>query len=227
MSVAKTSKSKKLITIPTETFIETTPIDINKKIDNEVKDEIKELKTNLMSSSNINNESLSLLLNLYSKLSKKYKKLKIKKDNLEKIVKNQYAHTKLIGKTVDIIANSACSFEILAGRAGAFLPHKITILCKRKSEEPGILDTKCSVSICSVMVMGCPQLVSFDGSTVYGNTFDSAFFENGKIIDWNVFGNSAGQGLQIDIRNFNNFLVAVSVIIEGDHHDCSAIGLPR
>lgn len=200
----------------------------DKAIEASVKKEVEEIL-----SKSTEGESLRLLLDVYSKLSKKYKKLKIKKDSLEKIVNNPYINSKIIYGAIDLNpyedhagATRLTGLEILADRAGAFKPHKITVFCRRKTQESGIISIDCSVDVLSVEVMGIPQFANYcDLRNKIYKYIDSRFFESGKIVDWAVFGASAGQGLLISLRNQNNFTVSVSIIIEGMAADTSLIGM--
>lgn len=123
-----------------------------------------------------------------------------------------------------ITAGSSATIEALAGRAGAFKPRSVYMI--------GIGDADPSVNarleILNVTVMGNPQLVNFDGVTVAGNRGITDFFNlqcMPQPVDWQVFGASAGQGLQITVRNPDPALaVQFYIAIWGDAADTSLIG---
>lgn len=123
-----------------------------------------------------------------------------------------------------VAAVTNATVEALAGRAGAFKPRSVYMI--------GIGEADPSVNarfeILNVTVMGNPQLVNFDGVTVAGNRGITDFFNlqcMPQPVDWQVFGASAGQGLQITVRNPDAALAAFFYLaVWGDAADTSLIG---
>lgn len=123
-----------------------------------------------------------------------------------------------------VAAVTNATVEALAGRAGAFKPRAVYMI--------GIGEVDPSVNgrfeILNVTVMGNPQLVNFDGVTVAGNRGITDFFNlqcMPQPVDWQVFGASAGQGLQITVRNPDPALAMFFYLsVWGDAADTSLIG---
>lgn len=123
-----------------------------------------------------------------------------------------------------VAAGATATVEALAGRAGAFKPRAVYMI--------GIGDDDPSVNarfeILNVTVMGTPQLINYDGTTVAANRGITDFFNlqcMPQPVDWQVFGSSAGQGLQIAIRNPDAALDAIFYLaVWGDAADTSLIG---
>lgn len=106
----------------------------------------------------------------------------------------------LFRRSAVIAAGASGSLEALAGRSGAFKP--------RSAYMVGIADDDPSVNarfeIANITVMGTPQLINFDGVTNVNNRGLTDFYNlqcMPQPVDWDVFGSSQGQGLQIEVVN--------------------------
>jgi len=132
---------------------------------------------------------------------------------------------KLLFKRSDdaIAAATNAEVEALAGRAGAFKPRAVYMI------GTGSDDTSVNVrfEILNVTVMGNPQLVNYDGTTVAGNRGITDFFNlqcMPQPVDWAVFGASAGQGLNVTVRNVGAVAALFYLAVWGDGASTSMIG---
>lgn len=134
-------------------------------------------------------------------------------------------HLKVVFKNSgDVTAESTATVEVLAGRSGAFKPRSVYMV-GIGSEDPSL---NARFQILDVTVMGNPQLVSYQGTTVTTDRGLTDFFNlqyAPQPVDWAVFGASAGQGLNIVIRNPDPVLTAVFYIaVWGDAASSELIG---
>lgn len=135
-------------------------------------------------------------------------------------------HLKIVFRNSGVVpAAGTASFEVLAGRAGAFKPRAVYMV-GISNVDPA---TNVRFTINNILVMGIPQLVSYDGATVLTNRGLTDFFNlqcMPQPVDWAVFGSSAGQGLQFDVTNLDaNDAAVLYVAIWGDAADTSLIGI--
>jgi len=123
-----------------------------------------------------------------------------------------------------VAAVTTADVEVLAGRAGAVKP-RATYMVGIGVDDPSV---NVRFQILDVTVMGNPQLVSYQGSTVATDRGLTDFFNlqcMPQPVDWAVFGASAGQGLVITVRNLEPVISAVFYIaIWGDAASCDLIG---
>lgn|SRR5574338_317981 len=116
------------------------------------------------------------------------------------------------------------SVEVLAGRAGAFKPCAVYMV-GIGADDPSV---NVRFQILDVTVMGNPQLVSYQGTTVASDRGLTDFFNlqcMPQPVDWAVFGASAGQGLIVSVRNLEPEIDAVFYIaVWGDGATCDLIG---
>lgn len=80
------------------------------------------------------------------------------------------------------------------------------------------------VEICSICVMGCPQLYNYDGNYNPNHRGTSKFYEIEKPIDFHIFGACVGQGLQIIINNIYYSELKMSILLKGIMAPSSLIG---
>ena len=125
---------------------------------------------------------------------------------LEKLTKTLAEVNKDTFLIKDIFRNSgtiqpleSASFEVLAGRAGAFKPTEIQMYGLTES---GLKPVQ--FELLDVTIMGNPQLVNYQGTTVTRDRGLVKFWNTPRPVDWGVFGSSAGQGLQIVVRNMSS-----------------------
>lgn len=185
-------------------------------------------------------ESKLLIEQLVKEIQKneELKKLELKK--LEEKLELNQSKTKQSEKlhhifhTVTIDSNSNATIEINADKFGACKPITCTMYVSdyetpiRNIAIDGIKIQQNRqekfVEIMNVTVMGCPQLVNFDGVTVAGNRGISKFYTKDKQVDWQVFGASTGQGLQFSVRNPFNTKLSISIGLQVLPADTSLIG---
>lgn len=124
----------------------------------------------------------------------------------------------------EVAAGAESSIEVLAGRAGAFKPRAVYMV-GIGSADPSV---NVRFQILDVNVMGDPQLVNYQGSSIAIERGLTDFFNMQCMpqgVDWTVFGSSAGQGLQITVRNLEPATAAVFYIaIWGDAASCDLVG---
>jgi hypothetical protein len=166
---------------------------------------------------------IEIITENYNRLEKELIQIQKENENLKQHLKEKFPNT--VYSSIDLKpyenSDSAQYLEVLAGRFGAFRPMRVSILCRRKTQESGVFEKECSADLLSVTIMGAPQFGNFFSDCYYS---DTKFFENGKNVNWGVFGNSLGQGLGFKIRNPHNFCVSVSVMVDGYGANTSMIG---
>lgn len=110
-------------------------------------------------------------------------------------------HLKLVfRRSEDVPPQGIATVEVLAGRGGAFKPRAVYMV-GIGSVDPSI---NARFEILDVRVMGTPQLINYSGATVPAERGITDFFNLQclpQAVDWQMFGASAGQGLQITILN--------------------------
>lgn len=110
-------------------------------------------------------------------------------------------HLKLVFRRSDSVApQGTATVEVLAGRGGAFKPRAVYMVGIGVSD-PSI---NARFEILDVRVMGTPQLINYSGATVAAERGLTDFFNlqcAPQPVDWQMFGASQGQGLQITILN--------------------------
>lgn len=128
--------------------------------------------------------------------------LKTELDNLAKhiVEKTKDTHTlkEIFHKTKLIKAQDTSTIEITSHRCETFKPTDIKIEVYR---EDGI---NVPFELIDVRVMGTPQLVNYSGMNVDSDRGLLSFYKETQNIDWMAFGPSAGQGLQISVKNNSN-----------------------
>ena len=134
-------------------------------------------------------------------------------------------HLKLVFKNSGSVAGSGtATVEVLAGRSGAFKPRAVYMV-GIGAADPSI---NARFEILDVTVMGNPQLVSYQGTTVATDRGLTDFFNlqcAPQPVDWAVFGSSAGQGLNIVVRNPDPAAAAVFYIaVWGDGASPDLVG---
>lgn len=134
-------------------------------------------------------------------------------------------HLKVVFKNSGTVeAEATATVEVLAGRSGAFKPRAVYMV-GIGAEDPSI---NARFQILDVTVMGNPQLVSYQGTTVATDRGLTDFFNlqcAPQPVDWAVFGASAGQGLNIVVRNPDAAVDAVFYIaVWGDAASSELIG---
>ncbi len=152
----------------------------------------------------------------------------LKLDHLEK--RKTWKNSKFLFKTVEVAEYANCNIEICADFFGACKPRKITIQVSEiniNSDLPTKIKTTAIekfVEILNITVMGSPQLINYDGTTVATNRGISKFYEDERVVDWVTFGASSGQGLQISMRNPFPIDLEISICVVGEPADTSMIG---
>ena len=90
--------------------------------------------------------------------------------------------------------------EVLAGRGGAFKPRAVYMV-GISSADPSI---NARFEILDVRGMGAPQLINYNGGTSVAERGITDFFNlqcMPQPVDWQMFGASQGQGLQVTVFN--------------------------
>src|SRR5574338_631011 len=120
------------------------------------------------------------------------------------------------------IIEAGCTFtiDLLAGREGALKPTEIQMYGLNESGTQ-----KVPFEIVDILVMGYPQLVSYQGCTIPRERVTTKFFETPVKIDWAVFGAYSGHGLTITARNTSrNRKGVLHVMCKGYIVPCDLIG---
>ncbi len=112
----------------------------------------------------------------------------------------------------------AKSGEILSGIFSAFKPFELQIQVKNSK---GI--TK-DVEIYNITVMGAPQLINYDGSTITQNRGSSLVFNSFQNYQFHTFGCSAGQGVWFGFNNPYNEQLTLLITIVGSESNINNIG---
>lgn len=121
-------------------------------------------------------------------------------------------------KNINIAANSSCNMEILSGIFLAFKPFELQIQVKDENNEE--LDCE----ILGMYIMGSPQLISFDGTTIELFRGNTKIFKKSKQIDFCTFGSSSGQGLNINLLNPYNKELQITILVIGSEDIIDHIG---
>lgn len=103
-----------------------------------------------------------------------------------------------------------CSIE-LTGCLYPTKPDKLQILVKSLK-----FGKEKYVELSNVVIMGRPQLITYNGLTNSNERGNSLIFKNYlDISDWGVFGTSQGQGLLFDFVNPFDEKLKVSIVLKG------------
>lgn len=116
------------------------------------------------------------------------------------------------------------SIEILAEKSVAFCPNSLQIKVNNEKDN----SSKSFLEICNVTIIGEPQLINFDGVTNTTNRGNSLVFDEELPINWNIFGASPGQGLNIEVFNPHYYDVRINILLKGEaDDDNNLLGTPN
>lgn len=139
--------------------------------------------------------------------------LKTELDNLTKHIVELHKgtqSTKELSKCSERVdAKATATIELLCYRYGAFKPIEIQMIGLTEDGK------EIHFEILDVRVMGAPQLLNYNGITVSSDRGLSSFYKEPQTIDWQAFGPSAGQGLQITVKNLSNHYGTLYVKVKG------------